>query len=101
VKKTLSLVFSFIILFPSLLSLEHYISHDQHSCHYEGNNIYVPEYECLTCDFISTSITDYSFDDYYISSIIFHDINIDFEYNFSLLSHYSLLNKNKAPPYFI
>ena len=100
-KKTFSLVFSFIILFPSLLSLEHYISNDHQSCYHEGNNIYVPEYDCLTCDFISNSITDYSFDDSCKSCTIVNEIKINSEYNFSLLSHYSLLNKNKAPPYFI
>ena len=100
-QKTLSLVFSFIILFPSLLSLEHYISNDHQSCYHEGNNIYVPEYDCLTCDFISNSITDYSFDDSCKSCTIVNEIKINSEYNFSLLSHYSLLNKNKAPPYFI
>jgi len=101
VKKTFSLVFSFIILFPSLLSLEHYISHDHQSCHHEGNNIYVPEYDCLTCDFISNSITDYSFDDSCKSCTIVNEIKINSEYNFSLSAYYAIFNKNKAPPYFI
>ena len=100
-KKTFSLVFSFIILFPSLLSLEHYISHDHQSCHNEGNNIYAPEYDCLTCDFISNSITDYSFDNSCKSYKIVNEIKINSEYNFSLSAHYAIFNKNKAPPYFI
>ena len=100
-KKTFSLVFSFIILFPSLLSLEHYISHDHQSCHHEGNNFYVPEYDCLTCDFISNSITDYSFDDSCKSCTIVNEIKINSKYDFSLLPLSTIFNKNKAPPYFI
>ena len=100
-KKTFSLVFSFIILFPSLLSLEHYLFHDHQSYHHEGNNIYVPEHDCLTCDFISNSTTDYSFDDSCKSCTIVNEIKINSKYNFSLSAHYAIFNKNKAPPYFI
>ena len=101
-KKTFSLLFSFIILFPSLLSLEHFFLHDHDSFHdYQVNNFHVPEYDCLTCDFISNTITDYSANDYYIFSIGNFEIKINSKYNFSLLPLSTTFNKNKAPPYFI
>ena len=100
-KNLLSLFFSFLIIFPSLLSLDHFVSHDHPTCNHVEVHIHEAEIDCLTCDYILNNFNDYSSD---------KDSNVFFEYqkkdvlntyNISVRSQLISFKKNRAPPHFI
>ena len=100
-KNLLSLLFSFIILFPSLLSLEHFVSHDHPTCNHVGVHIHEAEIDCLTCDYISNNFNDYSSDDDSTEFIEYQKKDVLNSYNTSVRSQFISFKKNRAPPHFI
>ena len=100
-KNLLSLLFSFIILFPSLLSLEHFVSHDHPTCNHVGVHIHEAEIDCLTCDYVSNNFNDYSSDDDSTEFIEYQKKDVLNSYNTSVRSQFISFKKNRAPPHFI
>ena len=100
-KNLLSLFFSFIILFPSLLSLEHFVNHDHPTCDDNGIHFHQPEFDCLTCDYIANNFTDYSVDENLNIFIEYQKTDILNSYNTSFGAQFISFKKNRAPPLFI
>jgi hypothetical protein len=101
VKNLLGLFFSFLILFPSLLSLEHFASHDHPTFDDSGIHFHQPELDCLTCDYIANNFTDYSADENLNIFIEYQKIDILNSYNISVGAQFISFKKNRAPPHFI
>jgi competence CoiA-like predicted nuclease len=101
VKNIISLLFSFLILYPSILSLEHTFFHEHSNYTIDSVNIQEPDLECLTCDYITNNLIDYSLSDDsriitdYIKKDLFNKIKV------SSKTQYLSYKKNRAPPYFI
>ena len=100
-KNLISLFFSFLILFPSLLSLEHFVSHDHPTCNHVGVHIHEAEIDCLTCDYISNNFNDYSSDDDSTEFIEYQKKDVLNSYNTPVRSQFISFKKNRAPPLFI
>ena len=100
-KNLISLFFSFLILFPSLLSLEHFVSHEHSTCNHVGVHIHEAEIDCLTCDYISNNFNDYSSDDDSTEFIEYQKKDVLNSYNTSVRSQFISFKKNRAPPHFI
>ena len=100
-KNLISLFFSFLILFPSLLSLEHFVSHEHPTCNHVGVHIHEAEIDCLTCDYISNNFNDYSSDDDSTEFIEYQKKDVLNSYNTSVRSQFISFKKNRAPPHFI
>lgn len=100
-KNLISLFFSFLILFPSLLSLEHFVSHDHPTCNHVGVHIHEAEIDCLTCDYISNNFNDYSSDDDSTEFIEYQKKDVLNSYNTPVRSQFISFKKNRAPPHFI
>ena len=100
-KNLLGLFFSFLILFPSLLSLEHFASHDHPTFDDSGIHFHQPELDCLTCDYIANNFTDYSADENLNIFIEYQKIDILNSYNISVGAQFISFKKNRAPPHFI
>ena len=100
-KNIISLLFSFLILYPSILSLEHAFFHEHSNYTIDSVNFQEPDLECLTCEYITNNLIDYSFSDelititYYLKKDLFNTIKVSSEV------HYLSYKKNRAPPYFI
>ena len=100
-KNLLGLFFSFLILFPSLLSLEHFVSHDHPTFDDSGIHFHQPELDCLTCDYITNNFTDYSADENLNIFIEYQKTDILNSYNISVGAQFISFKKNRAPPHFI
>lgn len=100
-KNLLGLFFSFLILFPSLLSLEHFVSHDHPTFDDSGIHFHQPELDCLTCDYITNNFTDYSADENLNIFIEYQKTDVLNSYNTSVRSQFISFKKNRAPPHFI
>ena len=100
-KNLLGLFFSFLILFPSLLSLEHFVSHDHPTFDDSGIHFHQPELDCLTCDYITNNFTDYSADENLNIFIEYQKTDVLNSYNTSVRSQFISFKKNRAPPLFI
>ena len=100
-KNLLSLFFSFIILFPSLLSLEHFVSHDHPTCDDNGIHFHQPEFDCLTCDYILNNFNDYSSAEDSTVFIEYQKTDILNSHNTSVGAQFIFFKKNRAPPHFI
>ena len=100
-KNLLGLFFSFLILFPSLLSLEHFVSHDHPTFDDSGIHFHQPELDCLTCDYITNNFTDYSADENLNIFIEYQKTDILNSYNISVGAQFISFKKNRGPPHFI
>ena len=100
-KNIISLLFSFLILDPSILSLEHTFFHEHSNYIVDSVNFQEPDLECLTCEYITNNLIDYSFSEEsgtitdYIKKDLFNTIKV------SSKVQYLSYKKNRAPPYFI
>ena len=100
-KNLIGLFFSFLILFPSLLSLEHFVSHDHPTCNHVGVHIHEAEIDCLTCDYILNNFNDYSSVQDSTVFIEYQKKDVLNSYNTSIRSQLIFFKKNRAPPHFI
>ena len=100
-KNLLGLFFSFLILFPSLLSLEHFVSHDHPTFDDSGIHFHQPELDCLTCDYITNNFTDYSADENLNIFIEYQKTDVLNSYNTSDGAQFISFKKNRDPPHFI
>ena len=100
-KNLIGLFFSFLILFPSLLSLEHFVSHDHPTCNHVGVHIHEAEIDCLTCDYILNNFNDYSSDEDSTEFIEYQKKDVLNSYNISVRPQFISFKKNRAPPHFI
>ena len=100
-KNLIGLFFSFLILFPSLLSLEHFVSHDHPTCNHVGVHIHEAEIDCLTCDYILNNFNDYSSAENSSVFIEYQKKDVLNSYNTSVRSQFISFKKNRAPPLFI
>ena len=100
-KNLLSLFFSFIILFPSLLSFEHFVSHDHPTCNHVVVHIHEAEIDCLTCDYIVNNFNDYSSAEDSTVFIEYQKKDVLNSYKISVRSQFISFKKNRAPPHFI
>ena len=100
-KNLIGLFFSFLILFPSLLSLEHFVSHDHPTCNHVGVHIHEAEIDCLTCDYIVNNFNDYSSAEDSTVFIEYQKKDVLNSYNTSVGAQFISFKKNRAPPHFI
>ena len=100
-KNLISLFFSFLILFPSLLSLEHFVSHEHQTCNHVGVHIHEAEIDCLTCDYILNNFNDYSSAEDSTVFIEYQKKDVLNSYNTPVRSQFISFKKNRAPPLFI
>lgn len=100
-KNIISLLFSFLILYPSILSLEHAFFHEHSNYTIDSVSFQEPDLECLTCEYITNNLIDYSFSEEsgtitdYIKKDLFNTIKV------SSKVQYLSYKKNRAPPHFI